>query len=1202
MKTILAILLFAAPVLAQTSAGSITGTVADSHGAMVPKVRIAATNVATNVTQTVVSSSTGNFNFPSVEPGQYRVTAEIEGFKRTALGPVTVETARPTTVDFKLEVGDVATQVSVSGEAPQVQDSSSTVQYGIQQQVLDTLPLPNQAALGVLLTIPGVTGDPGSDEGAYHTGLITPGTGVSVSGGRPGATQFQADGMTNTAIFQGRIAISFSSDSLQEVTVQVNSYNAEYGRVGGGIVNMVTKSGTNQLHGTLFGFLQNDALNAAPYQNAWQPKNPLRYMRAGLDVGGPVYLPKLYNGRNRTFFFAGYEPLRQYTGVASFVRAPTALERKGDFSQTYLNSAQTYPTLIFQHFVAGTGKQITEPANTAYPLLGTSIPQSLISPIGQAIINLFPLPNTTPLSTGENYKEIRQVRNTDNRYLVKMDQVLSSNARASFRVAEAPMYANRFVYGNPIIENAPSDQTTTTNAALSETQIWGGNKVNDFRVGYNRFNYSRRENDVQLSQDFFTQYGFPSLLDKGFPVIAINPGGNHFTTAGYAAGTYEIDNSFQLTDTFNWTKGSHSLKMGFQLLAPQQNLINEGQIQGSWAFDSTTNNIGSGNTATYPGLMTTVANTGFAWAGLLLGYPTSISIGPQAIPYQYRWKNYAGFLQDDWKVTSRLTLNLGVRYQVEIPRSEKHHNQGTFVPDEVTNSAGAQQIGYVQMDGLGGTSNTLFPTRYNNIEPRVGLAYRPPKVLPGLAVIRAAYAISHVPTSTLFTNPIPDLTPPAESLASSGGVNGGWVQLDHNPLGLPNQGVTWPADGKLVNLQNLSAVYYLNPHVIIPYVQQWNFGLGFDFGRGYSLEATYVGSKGTNLFGPSGVFNQINLQQYTTEFDAGVNLSATVPNPAGLKGTNGAVIQVTQANLLRPNPTVGDIADPLAQGYNSNYNSLQVVFQKHYSHGLQVNVNYTWSKSMDESSCEGQFCGVVGPWYTGSPQLLDENRKVDYSVSAFDVPHNLRFSYVWDLPVGKGKMFMTDKPRWVNAVVGNWKLSGLGSLQSGEPVTIYNGSNSSGTNAGWPDDVGFLRPNLVLGVNPVNPNWRANLNTPLDTPDAYLNTAAFTPATRLTLGNVPRTIPWLRSPAAFKYDMSILKEFPVREGIKVVLRGELYGALNHPIFMLPSNEEALYTGLDYVHYVNPPVATANYLTSFTNLPGGTIGGSRTVQLGIKVYF
>ena len=1206
MKLVSLLLVFSGCAMAQTSAGSVTGSVTDAQQAMIAGAKVTVVNLATNVAQVATSGSAGIYSLPVLEPGSYRLTAEAAGFKKLLREPVVVEAGRAITLDLQLEVGNAASEITVSAAAPLVEDASSTVQYGIEQKVLDELPLPNQNALGVLLTVPGVTGDPGTDEGAYHTGIINPGTGVSISGGRPGATQFQADGVSNNASFQGRIALTFSSDALQEVSVKVNSYSAEYGRVGGGIVNMVTKSGSNALHGTLFSFIQNDKLNAAPYQNSWSFKNPLRYWRGGIDFGGPVYLPRLYDGRNRTFFFFSYEPKRQYAGVNTFVRAPTALERTGDFSQSLWTGSQTYPTMIFQHFLAGTGTPITEPANTAYPIFANSvIPKQLISPIGQKLINLFPLPNMpVPQATGENYREVRQVRNSDNRYMAKIDQVVTQANRLSFRLAQAPMMATRFVYGNPVLENTPNDQTFSTNVALSFTTTWGGNKVNDFRAGFNRFNYARRENDTQLSKNWFTEYGFPSLLDKGFPAIAINPGGNHFTSAGYAAGSYEIDNSVQVVDSFNWTRGKHSVKAGFQVLAPQQNLINYGSLQGSWAFDGATTNIGSGNTATYPGLMTASATTGYSWAGLLLGYPTSVSMAPAAVPYQYRWKNYAGYVQDDLRITPSLTLNLGFRYQVEVPRSEKNHNQGTFVPDVVTLSTGAQQVGYVQMDGLGGTSNTLFPTRYNNYEPRIGLAWRPPKVLPGLSVIRAGYAISHVGTSTLFSNPIPDLSPPSSSLAASGGAHGGYVQLDNNPLLVPSTRITWPADGKLVNLQNLSSVYYLNPNVAIPYVQQWNFGLGFTFSGNYALEASYVGSKGTNLFGPAGVFNAIDPVQYAEMFNAGVNMAATFPNPAGLKDLNGKVIQVTQSNLLRPNPTVGDISQPLAQGYNTTYHALQVQFKKRYSHGLQLNVSYTWSKSMDSSSCDGQFCnGALGQhWWSGMPQLLGGDRKVEHSVSVFDVPHNLRFSSVWDVPVGKGKTWWGSAPGWLDRVVGGWTLSGLGNVQSGSPITVYNGSNSSGTNAGWPDGVGYIRPNILLGVDPINPSWRQYLNTPMALADPYLNINAFTPAARLTLGTMPRAASWLRMPHQVKFDCAILKSVPIREQVRLVFRAELYGALNHPVFEVAQNTNATYTGLAYQNYVMPPVAASNILSSFSSLTSGQVFGTRTMQLGLKLYF
>ena len=227
---------------------------------------------------------------------------------------------------------------------------------------------------------------------------------------------------------------------------------------------------------------------------------------------------------------------------------------------------------------------------------------------------------------------------------------------------------------------------------------------------------------------------------------------------------------------------------------------------------------------------------------------------------------------------------------------------------------------------------------------------------------------------------------------------------------------------------------------------------------------------------------------------------------------------------------------------------------------------------------------------------------MEHSVSAFDVPHNLRFSYVWDLPAGKGRALLGNAPRILDAIVGNWKLSGLGTIQSGAPIGIQNGSNSSGTNAGWPDGVGYIRPNILNGVDPINPNWRQNLNTPAATPDPYLNVAAFTPAARLTLGTMPRTASWLRSPNEFKYDMAIIKEFPVSERVRVALRAELFGALNHPFFAVASNTVTLYTTLDYTHYVMPPVLPSNYIAGFTNLAGASIGGTRTMQLGLKVYF
>ena len=387
--------------------------------------------------QTTVTSSAGLYTVPALEPGNYRLTAEMTGFKKLVRDGLTVAAQHSVTIDLQMAVGETSVELTVSAEAPLIQQANATIQYGVNQKAIDELPFADQNVLSVLSTVPGVVGEPGTEQPSVYTGYVTPGSGVSVSGGRPGSTQYQADGVSNNSTFFNRISVSFSADAVQEVSVLVNNYSAEYGKVGGGIVNMSTKSGTNQFHGTVFSFSQNDILNAAPYSNATNKKGKVRYWRGGVDVGGPVIIPKLYNGRNRTFFFFSYEPNRNYAEVAYYVRTPTALERQGDFSQSYVSSSycatcKRIPVFIFQQFIANAGggltnTPITLAAGQSYPWFeGNRIPKQLISPIGQKILNLLPMPIMDYNQVGQNYFFWRNVRNTDNRFTAKLDQVITS--------------------------------------------------------------------------------------------------------------------------------------------------------------------------------------------------------------------------------------------------------------------------------------------------------------------------------------------------------------------------------------------------------------------------------------------------------------------------------------------------------------------------------------------------------------------------------------------------------------------------------------------------------------------------------------------------------------------------------------------------------------------------------------------------------
>jgi len=1009
-----------------------------------------------------------------------------------------------------------------------------------------------------------------------------------------------ADGVNNNSLFLGRISLSFSTDAIADVDVKVNNYSAEYGRVAGGIVTMTTKSGSNNLHGTVFSFTQNDIFNAAPFNNSFTKKGLVRYWRGGLDVGGPVWLPKLYNGRNKTFFFVNYEPLRRYQQQSSFARVATDLERQGDFSQSLTDSTTKQKVFLFQQYVANaaggwTNQKIVPASGQPFPQFPNNvIPKNLISPIGQKILNAMPLPNMALNGLGQNYSVFRQVRNTDDRWNLRFDQVITNNNRLNFRVTEVPTKGARSFVGG-LVDGVPTDTATGTNLALSDTWTIGGNKVNELRLGFNRTSNVRRQSDLQLSDNWYKQLGFPSYLDHGFPQISAGGGYSNVQGISTDPGNYEVDNTFQATDILSWTKGRHNIKIGFEYMAPQLNLIDYNSVGGNWTFSNTTTNIGSASTATVLGIPN--APTGLGFASLLIGFPSAVSAAPAVIPYQYRWKYYAGFVQDDFKLSPRLTLNIGLRYQVEVPRSEKHHNQGYFVPDQtVTLPNGSQQAGYLQLNGLGGARNTLWDTRYNNFEPRIGFAWRTPKALPGLQVVRGGYGITHEPTNGLFRIPIPDLSPPSAQFAVNGAANGGQVQLDNFPLVLPTTGFSFPSDGKVTNLSQIASVYYLSKDVAIPYVQQWNLSLGFQFGNNYGLDVTYAGSKGTQMFGPSQLYNTIDLQEYAREYLSGLNMNDLFPNPAGIKDQNGNVIKVTRANLLRPIPTVGAISNPTSQGYGSFYNALQVNFTKRFSRGLQFNLNYTWMKSTDNTSCEGQFCNDnIQNWGVGAPQLLNGDRKLEHSISVFSIPHTFRFSYNWDIPVGKGKAYLHDIPGWANQIVGNWKWTGNGSEGSGFPI-----QTQTGNTAGFPEDVGKIRANVNQGVPVLLNGWKNGCNNPVTQRCPYVNSLAlFSAPAFLTIGNTPRVPDYIRGPHQFKYNMAILKEFPIHEQIRLSFRAEMYGALNHPVFGTSGNNFTIFQNLDYSKGGTPTVTSANINPAYADMG---ISGTRTMQMGLKLYF
>jgi hypothetical protein len=354
------------------------------------------------------------------------------------------------------------------------------------------------------------------------------------------------------------------------------------------------------------------------------------------------------------------------------------------------------------------------------------------------------------------------------------------------------------------------------------------------------------------------------------------------------------------------------------------------------------------------------------------------------------------------------------------------------------------------------------------------------------------------------------------------------------------------------------------------------------------------------MFGPSAIYNGINLQEYTQEFQAGLNMSQSIPNPQGITGANGQVINVTRQNSLRPLSTLGDIQDPLSQGFDARYDALQINYSKRFSLGFQFNVNYVWMKAMDDVSCSGSFCSVIcciQNWGVGYPQLYGDSHSLEKSISTYDIPSDFKLNYNWDIPVGKGKKFFNVQRRWIDEIIGDWKTSGNLEERSGYPFSVW-----SGATAGYPDDVSKLRPNVVPGVDPILPGWKNNCDNPATQTCPYINSLAyFTPPNSLSVGNATRVMDAVRMPHIQNYNMAFLKEFPVHERIKLAFRAELYGALNHPTFSTNQNDFTLYTGLNYVGTTTPKATANNLVSSFASV-NLNMGGRRTIQLGLKLYF
>ena len=1241
------------------SRGVVTGQIIDASNAPVPGAIVVVQAVETGVEYRTTTNQDGYFNAPSLPPVNFTVHADKEGFERASSAPFKLDTAGTVRVNLVLKPAGTKQQIEVNAAPPALQTETAMVGDTVSRKEIDSLPLQGRNTLELALTLPGVGGEVGSDEGGLLQGAVDPGSGLVVSGGRPASSSFLADGASTTSAGIGRATVTFSPDTVQEFKVITSTFSAQYGASGGGIISTVTKSGTDQYRGNLFWFQRNPALVAKKFNQPIPAQ--LRRNELGFTLGGPVTIPKIYNGKHRTFFFGAFEPKRWTDGQVQYDRVPTVEERTGDFRNTWTPPGSTRP-LLYQQVDCFPNEadckqliQKNRPTNTsAYPLFSASdtdpskrgyvIPRAFLDANAQKMISYFPLPNQAYDPQGNNYQGIRGVTGSDDRWNFKLDHVLTQYNRFSFRYSDIPNTADRFrLQKDNFFTSYPADQNLTRQIMLSDTHTFSPRIVNEFRASYTFANYSRvPPGDAAVKNYTKDVFGLPNFTGFGMPYVLTGWAVFGLDTSNGTMGKWN-EHHYQASNDTTLVLGKHTLTIGVDLRLPQMNVKNDGYHEaccGRYRFNATQTASGNNNTPGGPG--------GQAFAAFLFGVPNDATLLDGVVAYYYRWTNAAAFLQDDFKVTPNLTLNLGVRWQYNSPRREKNNRQATVDLDNqiaLTNAAGkitGYTFNYIY-SGFGG-SDYIEPAHHRDFEPRLGFAWTPNLPIAGRKrlVLRGGYGISHAVTSGRGRNPIP-----AFGTGSAGTWNyTQWTGTGPRPLTQavdPNYLISLgrnvpvvksdpsllqiPADGKLcagctprdprVPTGDLLSFVKTNS---VPYIQTFSLTTQIELPASMVLSLGYMGQKGTHLYSPRLNVNMPDQTQFEDLLNRGGDPSQVVPDPFGRVDANGNLRTVALQDLMRPYPTTGNIVVVGMTNSNSMYNAGTLSLDRRFRNNLGFRINYTWSKSIDENS-DNLLETSSFSWGPGRVQNPNDQR-ANRSVSSFDSRHRFNLTSNWQLPIGKGHALLSGASTKLNHFVGGWNLNGLSSLYSGYPFAPELGDANGIALGGTGQQRVF--PDIVPGVPIKNPAW--NKSVANDVP--YFNPAAFARPAFGRYGNAARTLDYARLPWTPTLNMSLFKEIRPFENLSryFQLRAEFFNVLNHATFNMYSfggrpifsgTPPVTRTGLSLagpIPYFNgrtaadfpsgsrEAVLAQYYNTEFGSFRRISNGSGRIVQLALKFYF
>ena len=1211
----------------QSSLGQITGSVTDNSGSSIPGAAVRVRSIDTNVSSETVSSSDGIFNLLSLIPGKYELTVQKAGFEKSVTTGIEVSTSQTSTVNARLTVGQVSSTVEVTAQSPMLNSSTSEVATTVGRDLLHELPFTERNALEVAMLVPGVRGDPNSpgqvfsENAGIYTANVAPGAATNVSGGMPGATSIMVDGSNVTQASIGRTALTVSGAMVGEVTVITNGVPAKYGNTGGGVVIQSTRSGTNEYHGQISWRHNDPFFNAQPLGNTIPNGQHQNFF--GAYAGGPVLIPHVYKGKDRTFFFAGYEPARLFNSTSTPGTIATPDELSGKFANAYslinttilsqqgLAAALAAPRtggLFYQSALNSngfpTGPQYT-PSSQYQAIPNNDLSAQLAkNPFASYVLSQMPTPkNPGPfvqflrpdglwINTGYNVSLIRGVSNVDNRYSARLDHVISPSDRMFFRFAIAPLTSVRFS-GYPLnspLTSIPSDNSWAQNYSVTENHVITPTMVNEFKAMYSRNKQTRTEAPSSLAEDYAAKFGLtPAFAGKGFPAISFS---GYNLGAGTTTLNGQTDVNFEAEDSVTWTKGRHTIAFGFDLRRQQSNQYNAtGIYGGSYSFGTGQTNNGSSG--------------GNSFASFILGLIGGYTNTPSPVPGYYRWHYYSGYFQDDIKLSRGLTLNVGMRYEYQTPRIEQRENQGTFIPGLTGTLNGLPATGAFCFANNCGLGSTLWPGNKRGVEPRIGIGWSATSKL----TVRANYGVMRVPLTGYGNTPVPNFNVNSASVGgTSGGVTGNQpVDYITNPVG-PTTSAYLALNGRgpFFTVQGVT-IPYIAQNDVVPYVQQWGLTLQYQLAKGSMVQAGYTGTVGTHLVTAANpALNVPDLGTLNSLIAKGSNFSSTnIPNPLGIKsGTS-----VINENLLQSiSPVPGFFNQALQEQYNrqgrSNYHALLIGWTQRLAGGLTLQSSFTWSKSIDNAGAA--ITGSTGAIYSsGSPQNPFDFKN-ERALSNFDVAAKWTTGYNYRLPIGKGVLSFHNKV--LDNVLGGWSTSGVFNWQSGMVFTPTLGGSGYfvSTGGGSPLPTSYaLRPDIVAGQSCMNPNWSSS--NPFAVP--YLNINYFAVPGSLNhpaLGNSPRTLGNCRSPYMASLNASLVKKFYLGKSERryVQLQLDALNASNHPLYFFnPNSGRTAFNAFNNASLTNPSVPAFTYQSSFAMVwqPNSALM-SRTVLGSIQLHF